>query len=696
MTIKISEINVKDLGPITTLSKKLKQINLVYGKNEKGKTFLVEFIIRSVFKNPKNWILRNLQGKGRVTISGLSNDLQDFQPESPKKLEDFWEESTKGFPKDFSKLMVVRAADVKLAIEQNGIDNSLLKECLSSKGIVDEILEGIKPTLQNAKYEDGEIKGKRAGEIKSYQDTLKLFYELSEQIELISNKFSECDIASNKNILDEKLDLQNKLVKARNNYAFQKNEEIHEIDQELDNYPESILNDLNKAINNWDQLDEFKKKEEVELNEAKEKGKHFLWLKTAKEIFESRKLGELPKNIVLFIWISCFLLLSSFVSFFYYQRLEIALPTFVLSILSIGYYIIKISKLLKRKNDIEEIEGIKNGFVERFDQSLNGIVDINQKIEEVQPYRFQSDLLSKNIDKKKKELSSLSIEIKNFIRTFHNTDYTFDQCKSILENAREGKNELENKKKSLQIELANLKVNSKDFLAKKSTIKWDSEKLELTENEIDELNSLIQTQEQGLNDLKQSSCDLVDLKISNDWEEIILKLNEKKIQLEDELNILKARCIAKIIITEIAYELKLSEEQKIEEGFKASQISEYVQKITEKYEDIIYRDGIIFLKDRFEEYRLKDLSTGAYEQVLLAIRISFAQNLASDEPMFLILDDAFQFSDWDRRPRLVKLIFELAKDGWQIIYFTMDDHIRDLFKQEAKHLPKSNFAFIEI
>ena len=696
MTIKISEINVKDLGPIPSFSNKFKLINLIYGKNEKGKTFLVEFIIRSIFSNPKNWILRNLEGKGRVTISGLNKDLQDFKPESPKKIEDFWEESTKGFPQDFSKLLVVRAADVKLAIEKNGIDNSLLKECLSSKGIVDEILKEIKPTLQNATYEDGVIKGKRFGELKSYQDTLSLFNDLSKQLELISNKFSESEITANTKVLEEKQGLLNELLKAKKHYAFQLDEKIRKIDQELDNYPETTLNDLNKAINNWDQLNEIKKNEEVELHEAKEKGKHYIWLKNAKEIYESRKLEELQKNVVIFFWISCLLLISSFIAFFYFRRLEIALVTFILSILSIGYYIIKINKLLKRKNYTEEIEDIKNGFVEKFDQPLNGIADINQKLEEIQPYHIQSDILSKNIDRKKEELFSLSREIENLIRTFHNNDFNFDQRKDILDKAREDKKGLENTKKSLEIDLANLKINSKDFLSNKSSIEWDSEKFESTKNEMDELNNLIQTQEQALNDLKQSSCVLVNMKISNNWEEIILKLNEKKIQLENELKILEAKCIAAIMITEIANELKLSEEQKIQEGFNTSQIAEYIHKITGKYEDISYREGNIFLKDSYKEFKIEDLSTGAYEQILLALRTGFAKNISGDEPMFLILDDAFQFSDWDRRPRLVELVFELANEGWQITYFTMDDHIRDLFKQEAKHLPKSDFSFIEI
>jgi uncharacterized protein YhaN len=64
--------------------------------------------------------------------------------------------------------------------------------------------------------------------------------------------------------------------------------------------------------------------------------------------------------------------------------------------------------------------------------------------------------------------------------------------------------------------------------------------------------------------------------------------------------------------------------------------------------------------------------------------------------MFLILDDAFQHSDWKRRERLVNKLFDLSKQGWQIIYFTMDDHIRQLFEEKAKKAGKVQYQTIEL
>ncbi len=79
-------------------------------------------------------------------------------------------------------------------------------------------------------------------------------------------------------------------------------------------------------------------------------------------------------------------------------------------------------------------------------------------------------------------------------------------------------------------------------------------------------------------------------------------------------------------------------------------------------------------------------STGTREQVFLALRIGFASLLMKGEKGFLILDDAFQHSDWQRRNHCVQELLNLVSAGWQVFYFTMDDHIRDLFVDASQKL----------
>jgi len=118
--------------------------------------------------------------------------------------------------------------------------------------------------------------------------------------------------------------------------------------------------------------------------------------------------------------------------------------------------------------------------------------------------------------------------------------------------------------------------------------------------------------------------------------------------------------------------------------------------MTGKYQSLNLIDDQIYTRDQYQEYPLKDLSTGAKEQVQLALRLGIASHVSGGEPLFIILDDAFQHSDWERRESLVKVTVDLAKNGWQIIYLTMDDHIRDLFLKMGKAALSKKFAFFEL
>ena len=56
MSVAIKEIHVQNLGPHTQFSTELGKFNLIFGHNENGKTYLVEFIIRSLFRQSKKRI----------------------------------------------------------------------------------------------------------------------------------------------------------------------------------------------------------------------------------------------------------------------------------------------------------------------------------------------------------------------------------------------------------------------------------------------------------------------------------------------------------------------------------------------------------------------------------------------------------------------------------------------------------------
>ena len=137
MGIKIEQINIKGLGPIREFSRKMGMLNLIYSKNERGKTFITEFLIRSLFKHSSRWANIRQGGNGKVVISGLADHPAEFSPDKKEKLEDYWEEQGKGLPPSMAKLLVVKGAEA--AIDSDGLNKHLLKEVLSGINILDTI-----------------------------------------------------------------------------------------------------------------------------------------------------------------------------------------------------------------------------------------------------------------------------------------------------------------------------------------------------------------------------------------------------------------------------------------------------------------------------------------------------------------------------------------------------------------------------
>lgn len=162
--------------------------------------------------------------------------------------------------------------------------------------------------------------------------------------------------------------------------------------------------------------------------------------------------------------------------------------------------------------------------------------------------------------------------------------------------------------------------------------------------------------------------------------------------IENELNELIAEIIAGKIIFETIEEIKTQQKEQIQQVLASTSTAQYIFDITQKYNTISIVDSEVFISDENDEFPFKVLSTGTQEQILLAIRLGLIEHLFAHKPSFLVLDDAFQHSDYVRRPQIIRALFNLALKKWQIIYLTMDEHIRSLFCEiSQKEFPQVNF-----
>ena len=110
-----------------------------------------------------------------------------------------------------------------------------------------------------------------------------------------------------------------------------------------------------------------------------------------------------------------------------------------------------------------------------------------------------------------------------------------------------------------------------------------------------------------------------------------------------------------------------------------------LERITGRYRSLSRdEEGGLVLEDREgRALPVGAVSRGTRDQVHLVLRAGLARSALEaagiDEPGFLLLDDAFLTADWARRERLVAAAADLAEAGWQVLYLTCDDHLRDLF-----------------
>jgi len=78
---------------------------------------------------------------------------------------------------------------------------------------------------------------------------------------------------------------------------------------------------------------------------------------------------------------------------------------------------------------------------------------------------------------------------------------------------------------------------------------------------------------------------------------------------------------------------------------------------------------------------VEHLSRGTRDQVALALRLALIQTRAPEGRCPLILDDVFISSDDERAAAVADLLMEVAADGQQIIFFTCQRDVRDLFER---------------
>lgn len=633
--MKIEKIKINSFGKLENKEYNLSEnINLIYGKNEAGKSTLLKFIQNTFYGTSKNkkgktfsdydlykpWNDGDFSGKIKYKLdSGEEYEVyREFGKKSPKiynnKLEDiskkfnidkttgneFFFEQTKVDEFTFLTSIVSMQQEVKLNKQDQ---NVYLQKIANLAGTGDD---GV-----SYKKAIDKLNKKQLDEIGTDRSSGKPINISISKINKYEEEIKELEIYKEKqyNIEKEINDLKKEIEKEKNKEKYLKElkekKDEERIENEKINFNDKILNKNEESIE--------KNKNEIED------------LINKKEKIESNKIENKINGKIYFILIFIFCL-SAIAIYVIIKNITFSM---ILCILAIGllilYFINKNKVLIQNKKVLEKINKINYEFDEK--------------------------------------ISSLKNEIK-----------------ILEENNSEQKNEI----KKINEKINSLK-NEKEKIKNKYIYKLNNEELNLLFNcidyneIIDNVQNLIRIKELNLNTLELNNKNIIEnLENLINLEELlqIEKQNYEELkEKNDKIN------MAKMLIKKAYEKMKNSVTPKF-----TSNLSENIFEISDgKYKKVTINDdeGIIVELPNGKYVSAEKLSGGTIEQLYLSLRLSMAKEI-SDENMPIILDEAFAYYDDERLKNTLEFLSNKFKEN-QIILFTCTNREKEVLDKLNKN-----------
>lgn len=169
-------------------------------------------------------------------------------------------------------------------------------------------------------------------------------------------------------------------------------------------------------------------------------------------------------------------------------------------------------------------------------------------------------------------------------------------------------------------------------------------------------------------------------KTTGDLEEIRERLSRFRDAILDD------KAVAQETIA-VFQSIEQEEKSRVAELFGAGEaVSAYFRDITDGYYDEVRFDPgterISVAKRGGGELGMDVLSGGTRDQLYFSIRLSLGDRYLGNEKGFFILDDPFIKADRERLDHQMALLKRLVSNGWQILYFSAKQEIRELLADD--------------
>jgi len=357
----------------------------------------------------------------------------------------------------------------------------------------------------------------------------------------------------------------------------------------------------------------------------------------------------------------------------------------------------------KSIQEFEKNYEIKEKEINDISQEISLLEKEIKKIEEKEIPELESKISDseKIIDEIKFEVSVDSIEdYKNKIKVKQKAEKKMDEQAAVLRTYFGGKGTIEENVPDWEKEIEKLKK----YRDKSKDIEFDEEAL----NELKSEKEKIENKKYKLQISRDSyKSQLIDIenkanKLHIEEEKLLCSTYVDLESVKDKLNHFiseneeNARKVREVI--KIFEEIEQEEEKKVQELFGIeSPVSSYFEEITggryKAVEFIPDEAKIVITQKNGKKLEAKKLSGGAYDQLYFSIRLALGDKLMKGEKGFFIMDDPFIKADRGRLKQQLNVLKRISELGWQIVYFSAKDEIKESLKSE---IDKGNVKLVEI
>ena len=641
--MKINKLKINSYGKLKEKEIDLKPgINIIYGKNEAGKSTLLNFIVDSVYGISKNkngkeysnyerympWSGEDFSGRIEYELDdGNKYEVfRDFKKKNPKifnenkediskefnidktKGNEFFYEQTKVDEELFLSTLVVGQQEVKLGNKEQSI---LVQKLANLVGTGEDNVSYKRAVDRINRRQLDEI-----GTTKSREKPINILERNIENLEAEKQNLSKYqdfkyEIEENKNNLKDEI----KELNNENNFVKEIKilEEKEKIEKEKINLQENIKNENIEKINLLKQ-----KRKEIEKNNS-----HILANGVDNEK-NSKKIEKEKKNLNKKVLILSILVILINVLQFVFIKNRIINYIILLTIPAVLVY------YFLQKNKLNKIIEIGNKENEKKQELINNInLEINGLEQQV-------EILNNN----NLEIDNKLQELKN------NLDLKINLEKEKIKNKY--LNLIESSKLNELLDLENI-----DFELKNLQEELNNKNIELHKLELDQKN--------------------IEPKLDN-----LSKIEEELVNNKEKMSTLQKNNLSFILAKQVLENAYINMKNSVTPKF-TEELSKNISNITNgKYNNIRFNDeeGLIVEIENGDYIPASKLSVGTIDQLYLSLRLSMIEDL-SKESMPIILDETFAYFDDERLENVLKYIDDKFKNH-QVILLTCTKREKDI------------------